>query len=273
MAWQPTYIKRVIDNDIRTSTSPIFVETDCGTGYVKMPSSSAGPQALVSELVGTQLAEWFGLPVFEYAVIQVAEADLDSKSKDENQIPAFITREEPGNPWEGKGDTKGLSAVENSHDFSRFIVFDTWVGNIDRHSWIMQKGQRREWQNPRNVFLSEDASEGKFTLKAYDHTHCQLSKIAVSPSVDLEAKITDREIYGCFPEFKPHLRRSEVQQASQKLSKITEATARRIVASVPNEWIEDQATQDALIEFIKRRSQVVSSYIESALFPQGELYS
>ena len=53
---------------------------------------------------------------------------------------------------------------------------------------------------------------------------------------------------------------------------MNDAIARRIVASVPNEWIEDQSAQDQLIEFIKRRSQIVSSYIESTLFPQGELF-
>jgi len=68
MAWQPTYVKRVILDDIDTSTRPVFVDTDSGPGYVKMPTSSARPDALVSEWVGTQLAEWFGLQVFEYAV-------------------------------------------------------------------------------------------------------------------------------------------------------------------------------------------------------------
>ena len=272
MAWQPTYVKRVIADDIPTSTSPIFVETDSGLGYVKMPTSSAGPQALVSELVGTKLAQWFGLQVFDYAVISVAQADVDSQSNDESPVTAFVTRKESGNPWEGEGDTRALSAVENLRDFSWIVVFDTWVGNIDRHSWNVHKGQRKEWRNDRNVFLSDDASEGKFTLKAYDHTHCQLSKIVASPSVGLEAKINDREIYGCFPEFKPFLDRNEVQKACQKLSEMNDAIARRIVASVPNEWIEDQSAQDQLIEFIKRRSQTVSSYIESTLFPQGELF-
>ena len=265
MAWQPTYVKRVIANDIPTSTKPVFVETDNGRGYVKMPNTTAGSQALVSELVGTQLAEWFGLQVFRYAVIHVAEVDLDSESSDETLLTAFITHEEPGNPWEGKGDTKALSAVENSCDFSWMVVFDTWVGNTDRHSWYDRKGELTEWQNERNVFLSDEASKGKFTLKAYDHTHCQLSQIVISPSDGLQARIEDRKIYGCFPEFKPFLRRNEIQKAGKKLSEMTDAIAREIVASVPNEWIEDQAARDALIEFIKCRSKIVSSYIESCL--------
>jgi hypothetical protein len=272
LAWEPTYIKRVIANDIPTSTSPIFVETDRGLGYVKMPNSSARPQALVSELIGTQLAEWFGLQVFDYSVIQVAEADLDSNSADENQVAAFITREEKGNPWEGEGDTKALCAVENLRDFSWIVVFDTWIGNIDRHSWSVSRVGRKEWRNDRNVYLSDDAPKGKFTLKAYDHTHCQLSQIVASPLVDLEAKINDREIYGCFPEFKLFLQREEVQQACQKLTEMDDTISRRIVTAVPNEWIEDDLAQDRLIEFIKRRSQVVSSYIESTLFPQGKLF-
>ena len=270
MAWQPTYVKRVISADIPTSTSPIFVDTDAGRGYVKMPTSSAGPHALVSEWVGTKLAEWFGLPVFDYAVVPVAPIDLDSQSNIEDPVLAFITREESGNPWEG--DTKVLKEVENVRDFSWIIVFDTWVGNIDRHSWGLGQNQEKEWRNERNVFLSEDASEGKFKLKAYDHTHCQLSQIVVSPTVNLEAKIEDRRVYGCFAEFKPFLLRDEVSNASRKLREMNDEIARDIVTSVPNEWIKDDMAQDRLTEFIKRRSQIVSNYIEATLFPQGELF-
>lgn len=235
-----------------------------------MPNTSAGPQALVSELVGTQLAEWFGLQVFANAVILVAEADINPDSSDFTPVPAFITREEPGNPWEGV--EKVLEAVENVRDFSWMVVFDTWVGNVDRHCWKIQSGERKEWQNERNVFLSDNAPKGQFTLKAYDHTHCQLSQIVASPQVDLEGRIEDPEVYGCFPEFKPFLCRSEVKAAVGRLLMIDEATVKLIVAKIPDEWIEDDSARDRLVEFINRRSEFVGGHIESMLFPQGELF-
>jgi hypothetical protein len=270
MTWQPTAVIRLIKNDIPTSTSPCFVDTDMGRGYVKMPNTSAGSQALVSELVGTQLAEWFGLQVFANAVIPVSEADINPDSQDDKLVPAFITREENGIPWEG--GEKVLKDVENVRDFSWIVVFDTWVGNVDRHCWVTRSGERQEWENKQNVFLSDDAPKGQFTLKAYDHTHCKLSQIVASPQVDLEGRIKDPELYGCFPEFKRFLCRSEVKAAVGRLLLIDEATAKLIVAKIPDEWIEDDSARDRLVEFIKRRSEFVGVHIESMLFPQGELF-
>lgn len=270
MTWHPTQVTRLITNDIPTSTSPCFVDTDLGRGYVKMPNTSAGPQALVSELVGTHLAEWFGLQVFENAVIQVAESDIDPDSVDNQPVPAFITREECGDPWEG--DEIVLKSVANAPHFSWIVVFDTWVGNIDRHCWIVRNDEKTEWRNERNVFLSNVAPPGKFTLKAYDHTHCHLSQIVASPQVDLVSKIEDQEVYGCFPEFQPFLDRQEIQAAVRKLLDFDDATARQVVGKVPEEWIVDATARDRLIEFVMRRSNFVGDNIESTLFPQGELF-
>ena len=133
MTWQPREVLRTIPTLVPTSTKPFHVVTDEGNGFLKMPDNLQGPSALVSELIGTRLAEWFGLEVFHHAVIAVSMADLDPDSSQSEPVPAFITLEEDGAPWEGSAQE--LRKVENVADFSRIVVFDTWVGNFDRHSW------------------------------------------------------------------------------------------------------------------------------------------
>lgn len=70
--WQPTAIRHHI-RSLPTSTGTMLVCTDAGDGYLKAMGNPAGEHALACELVGTQLAAWFGLPVFDFAIIHVTE--------------------------------------------------------------------------------------------------------------------------------------------------------------------------------------------------------
>ena len=54
-----------------------------------------GPHALASELVGTQLADWFGLPTFDYSIIRVETDEIELRFANGQLAqtgPAFITR-------------------------------------------------------------------------------------------------------------------------------------------------------------------------------------
>jgi hypothetical protein len=59
-----------------------------------------GPQTLTSEVVATQLAEWFRLSTLDWGIVVLDE--LPFVDKEDNQIgracpePAFITRAEKG---------------------------------------------------------------------------------------------------------------------------------------------------------------------------------
>ena len=74
MAWSPTTIRRFV-RGFPSSACTALVETDVGLGYLKAMGAPEGPHTLASELVATQLAAWFGLSVFDYAVIAVDEID------------------------------------------------------------------------------------------------------------------------------------------------------------------------------------------------------
>src|SRR5262245_25691871 len=137
MPWQPTTINRFI-RGFRTSARAILVDTDAGPGYLKALGGPEGPHTLAAELVGTRLAEWFGLPTFDFTLIMIDQTQ-EIFDRDGNQIgealpgPAFISRLEPGDTW--SGDERQLATLANPDDIARLVVFDTWLRNCDRHSW------------------------------------------------------------------------------------------------------------------------------------------
>jgi hypothetical protein len=267
--WRPTYVLRKVPQVIPSSTTPSLVVTDAGNGYIKMPANPQGPAALVSELVGTMLADWFGLPTFKYALVNASPADLEPESTDTEEVPAFITMQESGEPW--KGTPKELKRLSNPEVISWLVVFDTWVGNVDRYSVRMQHGELRPHRNDGNVFLSHQTEPKKLKIMAYDHTHCHFALISASPQTEIQGKIDDPAVYGNFPEFSKLIKREIVREAASKLLEFTDAESWRVVEAIPDEWLTDPSTRSRLAEFVTGRALYVADSIEGKLFPQGEL--
>src|SRR5438874_1714036 len=104
--WKPTTFLR-FEEALDTSMGTARIVTDAGPGYVKALGNRQGPHPLACELVATQLARWFGLPTFDFGLMQV-DATVD-------EIPflrggraasgtAFVTRAASGHPWGGSAD-------------------------------------------------------------------------------------------------------------------------------------------------------------------------
>ena len=74
MAWEPTTIRRP-DQAFRTATETVRVTTDAGAGFLKALGNRGSPHYLASDWLGTKLAEWLGLPVFDIAIIEVTAED------------------------------------------------------------------------------------------------------------------------------------------------------------------------------------------------------
>ena len=72
--WRPTFIKRQEDA-LKTGTMAIRVQTDQGSAFLKAMGNPEGPHVLACDLVGTRLANWFGLPTFEFGTIPVIAED------------------------------------------------------------------------------------------------------------------------------------------------------------------------------------------------------
>src|SRR5947207_1563076 len=92
-AWRPRTIRRFVKN-FDSGAGTILVVTDLGPGYLKAIGNPGGEHALACEWVGTQLAGWFGLPIFDFCLIDVTdEIDIPFfKGGQAKPGPAFITR-------------------------------------------------------------------------------------------------------------------------------------------------------------------------------------
>jgi hypothetical protein len=131
--WRPTTFLR-FEQGLDTSMGTARIVTDQGRAYIKALGNRQGPHPLACELVATQLAEWFALPTFEYALIRiddiVDEIPFNRGGKAASGT-AFVTRATEGHPWGGSPEE--LEALVNPEDISRLVVFDTWTRNCDRY--------------------------------------------------------------------------------------------------------------------------------------------
>lgn len=263
MDWQATTIKRP-DQAFKTATDTVRVTTDAGPGYLKALGNHGSPHYLAADLIGTQLADWLGLPTFEWAIVDVTPEDEITFIGGGHALPgpAFITREHSGMVW--GGTTEELEALINPEDVGKLVLFDTWTRNCDRHPPDLN--QRKVNRN--NVFLSnEGLSDGQWRLMAMDHTHC------FNCGRDLNAQlchidlVQDERIYGLFPEFKPLIHRHPrgVEEGLAQLVQLDRSWLEGVVNGIPNEWQVDAAGRAALVEQIQQRATFVCGRFQQTL--------
>ncbi|MGL4462916.1 MAG: HipA family kinase [Planctomycetia bacterium] len=260
--WMPNEIQRM-DAIFQSSTLVIRVATDLGDGYLKALGNPEGPQALACELVGSQLAQWFGLRTFEFGFVKVTEADdlrFQSPSKGRPSPGlAFISKAVAGEPW--SGNASQLKRLDNQTDICRLVVLDTWIRNKDRYS-IRSDGTIH--CNRDNVFLSESAVEGKFLLTAMDYTHAFTWGRKIIPTNFKLDRIREEKVYGLFPEFKAYIDKDSVTNAARDMAEMTLATARGFVSKIPSEWEVSSEGREAMADFIAQRAKFLSSPDEEA---------
>lgn len=256
--WQPQTILRFIQA-FNTSAATVRVETDQGEGYLKPLGNTTGPHLLACELVGTELARRFGLPTFDFAIIEVTEDDeIPLHHGGYAQTgPAFITRAERGVTWGGSPEE--LSKLENLQDIARLVVFDTWMLNCDRHH------PDRQTRAPHydNVFLSTKGAKRRgLMLKAIDHTHCFTCGRDITRQIASIERAQEEQPYGLFPGFLPYLQREDVAQAINDLRYITATEITSVVQKIPAQWEVDQSGREALIDLISRRAAFLTDQAE-----------
>ena len=261
-----------------SSARTAVVETDVGPGYLKAMGGPEGPHTLASEVVVTQLADWFGLPTFDWSIIQVDELDeipfFDKQGNRTGQAtpgPAFITRAEKGSTWGGAD--RELKLLVNSQDISRLVIFDTWVLNCDRHSQPLPESGRSRKPNRDNVFLSYEAPEGEFLLKAMDHTHCFTCGREWTQRLAHVDTMKDGRVFGLFPEFREFLKQDVVSQATADLKLISSEVVTEMTKLIPKEWDVKREALDALVDLVVGRAAFVAETIKSKIWPQRILFS
>jgi hypothetical protein len=218
-------------------------------------------------LVGTQLAQWFELSTFDFALIEVTPDDEIPFHNDTMGTPgpAFITRFEAGLQW--GGSRQQLEKITNREHIGRLVVFDTWTQNCDRQAPAHTR--RRPHQD--NVYLSrKGAIGGRFILKAIDHTHCFTCGRELSSNLAHIAAVQDTGLYGMFPEFRPLIERADVAQAVADLKTLKKSDVEAMVARVPTAWQVNDSARRSWIELICRRAEFVAAMVTSLIWPEGE---
>jgi len=178
--WRPTAVTRFIEYR-DTSATPVFVDTDAGEGVLKGLGNPSGPHALAAELVGSLLADWLGLPTFDFSTITVDPADQLSISSNAmlQPGPAFISRRTRGFAW--GGDAKTLDSLANKEDITRLIVLDTWIQNCDRFRPLPPPPRC----NIDNVYFARSAGSKRPTVLAMDHSAAFTCGADLNPKLSL----------------------------------------------------------------------------------------
>lgn len=259
MPWKPTTFLR-FEEGLDTSMGTARIVTDAGAGYVKALGNRQGPHPLACEWVATQLAKWFGLPVFDYALLTI-DASVDEipflRGGQAESGTAFVTRAMQGHTWGGTADE--LNNLANPDAVSRLVVFDTWTRNCDRYPPDLT--QRRP--NYDNVFLADpaEADAGKQKLVAMDQTHCFTCGRDLDEKVANVAWVKDDRLYGLFPGFVPIVRQEVVEAGISRLRQLDESFVVGIVATIPGDWEVKEGTRKTLVELICRRAEFVADNV------------
>lgn len=229
--WQPHGRLRVQESyDSSMGTTRVRIGKD--VVYVKAMGNRQGPHALACEYVGTRLAEWYGLPVAEYAVYPLSAEDCFDLPRGARAAPgpAFVSRHVPGRTW-GKATTD-LPELVNAEDVTRLVVFDTWVRNCDRYP--PDPATRKP--NYNNVYLAETDHADRARLIAIDHTHCFDRTPDLSKRLADIDRVRDERTYGLFPAFVPRLDLGQMIWCGSMLRSLNPDDVRGMVQSLPNEW-------------------------------------
>jgi len=260
--WSPTCV-RWVSRLCETSTCPLHVMTDAGWAYVKTLGNPEGPDALVSEWIGTKLAAWMGLPTFDIAVVDYPDELRTALTKGcvTQPGPAFAARAVGGRSWDGTEDD--LEVIENPEAMAGLVVFDMWTRNWDRYA--EDGGTLR--CNFRNVFFSEEgARKGRNRLLAMDHTECFRTghRLATRSLFGIDA-IRDERLYGLFPAFRAKVTRKAVRDALARLAQFREHDFGAAASGIPAAWDLRGQTRDALKSFCVDRAKFLVGVAERIL--------
>ncbi len=237
------------------------IVTDAGSAYIKAMGNRQGPHPLACEWVATNLAKWFGLTTFAFAIMEI-DAEFDEIPFFHGGMaasgPAFVTRSASGHTW--GGSKKELKSLVNEADVSKLVVFDTWVRNCDRYPPdLTVRGPNFD-----NVFL-EDVS-GKLRLIAMDHSHCFSCGRDLDDRLAHIDSVKDDQLYGLFPAFEPLIREKHVEVGIARLKELEQKIVSEIVETIPDEWKVTSQAALALTDFVYRRAEFIA---ETVLKPIG----
>lgn len=262
--WQPTRYDRHI-RSIESSTGVALIKTDAGEAYLKALGNREGPHALVREWIGSSLAQWLGLPTFDFALMTIRPGDVIPLGHGKLADPghAFVTRAIRGRNWSGR--PKELKHVTNPESITGLVILDTWLLNSDR---CPPAGSSRQL-NRDNVFFAHVKGR-KSRLIAMDFSHCLLSRSDLSSKLMNIEHSQDDRIYGLFAEFRPYLSWRALGDSITRLQHADNKNVEPMVRAIPDDWDVSHEVRQAVVEFLARRARFLAVKLRSSLGPQIE---
>lgn len=261
--WQPSTVERVT-RVLETSTKPLQVMTDEGAAIIKYIGNPAGNDALICELVGTELANMIGLTTPDFAVLEIPSIVLPNNPLLQiSPGPAFCSRWTEATSL-SPGSTL-LKKLRQPEAVAKLVVFDTWLRNKDRFAEpdLSTYGNA----NYDNVLLRMD--KRMVELVVIDHTHA-LVETTLEDELGPEW-IAERNVYGLFDQFAPILTRAAVDTALTLVEQIDLETIRRVCEEVPREWGMTHGLADDLSSCLVDRAKGLGSWLPAAIFEQSEM--
>jgi len=250
---------------LATSTKPLRVMTNDGPAIVKYMGNQAGPDALICELIGTELANCIGLATPDFAVAHMPALVLPNHPFLRVESgPAFFSK------W--GDDTTSFSPrstllgnLRKPDDIAKLVAFDTWLRNKDRFSAPVDHAYGCE--NFDNLLLRAD--KRKVQLLVIDHSHA-IAETTLEDELG-QGWVDEQKVYGMFPEFVQYVTQRGIQGALAEINKIDVERIERICQEVPRDWGMTHALAQRLSNCIAERSRKLASWLPALLFDQYEM--
>lgn len=249
----------------------VFAQTDMGDAYVKpLGGCDDGPHPLACEWVGSQLARWFGIPVPDFAIMQLGIMEvqmIQCKGLTIQEGPAFCSKAlTNASPW--TGGNKQLANLDNIDIIPKIVVFDTWTLNWDRYP---PKDDRRK-PNYDNILFDSSEIKGHLRILPIDFGECFSMSRTLSAKIANIDRMKSFQIYGLFPAFEQFVNNEKIEAALIRMKSITRAEITEMINSIPKEWQVDSSARGALLELIIGRASFLSDNIHKILKPYyGEM--
>ena len=265
---QPTMVLREVKS-YSTSTCPAQVETDVGLGVIKGLGNPIGTGALVCELIAAEMGTWLGLEIPPFAVIDVCDIEVQMTTRDGRWLGPMRPPLYFSSFMQGALDSAPealLKKLERPADIARLVVFDTWMRNVDRHD--PRHGVPEV--NLDNLLYCKPKGRRRYTLVPIDHSHC-LVEGDLADVGEINDAVTDRNIYGLFPEFIPFIDSESVAAAVARLATLDRTFVEDCVNHIPTAWPMSGGAKATLIDLICLRAAFVVETVATALVPDPRL--
>jgi len=235
------------------SSQPSIFQGEDGAFYVVKFSGFPGSQALINEVIGTELIRHMELPTPDWVPIALSNDFIERNPGLWFRTEGSTIKPLPGLHFgsrliEAHGEQRTyqmiphswIERIENRPDFVGMLILDLWANNCDRRQ---------------AVFLSDE--QNRLHASFIDNDFMFGGKFGFDITCPRRAMVHDLDIYRGLWDFQI------VKEWLHKVDGIGEAAIRRIVSSVPDGWANEQMLRE-ITEQLRSRRAILSCLLNDA---------